>query len=200
MLVQCVGVSECFNLLNSSLIPWTTLKGKKKEKNNPHLSIGAFVCVCALLRLSAASFEFALQSLTKPLLAFDHFPLLTLSLHLPPDPTFLPLSPSTSCLLSLSPSPGFISMSPPRTLFASSLFFVSPLWTYLHCGWERERERDIRLGIKSSGRCVSTWIPAHLVIAVSEPSDNSLNCLPSNLWRDWGGNESLKKAERWQRE
>lgn len=150
-------------------------------------------------RLSPASFEFALQSLTKPWLSFDHFPACALSSACTL-PSHIAIVSRLSCLsLHVFPLPCFISISPSWTFLLPRLSFppLPFLWTYpLWCLRSRERERHIRLKIKSAGCCVSTWIPTHLVIAVSEPSDNSLNCLPSNLWWDWGGDGSLKKKRK----
>lgn len=190
---------------------------KRGKKVHAHASVKVVVCVfagaAALLsakcvwRLSPASFEFAPQSLTESSLGFDHF------LTSPPHPcchppflwffslssswTHIPLSlsPSTSCLLFVSHPPLHLDQAF-LSLLASSLLFPAPFWTYSPW-WMRERERkrgrSICLEIKSAGRHVSTWIPTHLVIAVSELSDNSFNCLPSNLWQDWGGDGSLSK-------
>lgn len=159
-----------------------------------------YTSVCSLL-----SAEWVRGGYLQPLLSLPY------SLWQNPDwalITSLPVLPS-ACTLPSRVSIVSLSMFPPSSpmlyldqpfpnLFASSLFSPFP------CSLNLERERHIRRKIKSAGCCVSTWIPTHLVIAVSEPADNSLNCLPSNLWWDWGGDGKEKKKkkskERWQKE
>lgn len=146
-----------------------------------------YTSVCPLLwSLSPASLEFAPKPLTKPWLGFDHFssphPALCHPLLLPFFTRIFLLSPHSSLCLHHHASFLFL---PPCVITVFSLFFV-PL-TLPHM-----RERQICLGIKSAER----WIPTHLVIAVSKPSDNSLNCLPSNLLRDWGGDGNLSEKKK----
>lgn len=129
------------------------------------------------------------KPLTKPWLVFDHFSLpCSLPYSLSPIFTRISLSSlNSSCL----PFCLLVTLPPFSSCFPA-------LWLYSHLSlypslchaWARE----ICLGIKSAAQ----WIPAHLVIAVSKPSDNSLNCLPSNLLQDWGGdgNLSVKKKKK----
>lgn len=131
--VQCEGVSECFeSLLNYFL-----------NSLNPLKSYGWKSCVCrhflyeplfvfflqsefsplrveCVWRLSPVSSEFTLQSLTKPWLGFDHFPV---SPHL----TLLSAIPPFFCFsLCLSLSPLLYLDQPFMNLFASSFFFSLP--------------------------------------------------------------------------
>lgn len=172
MPVENVEVPGCFfTLLNSVQTPWTPLKAIK-NLCVPTFSHKCVLSVDCLWRLSPASLEFALQSLAQPWLVFDCL-----------DAIFQSLSISTPCFLSLSPSPSVLSLQ--TLFFFLPLHFSLPPLELIHRrAWERGR--DLSKKIKSAGCCVSTWIPTHLVIAVSKPSDNSLNCLPSNLRWDWG--------------
>lgn len=145
----------------------------------PQKLLFVFTADCRVCnKVNSSFFWLSLQSLTK-----TPAELWSLSTLLHPPFVVFPLSNSHFSLFHLHPASFFfiplshLNLPEPNAPLA---FRFPPLSKHiLHAEWEGKR--DISLEIKSAGRRVSTWIPAHLVIAVSEPSNNSLNCLPSNL-------------------
>lgn len=144
------------------------------------------LCLCfrlSIQSLSLSSLEFAPKPLTKPWLGFDHFPLLTLlSAMIPHSSLCLEIRPASFLLFYL------------REPFLNPLCILTFLCTPSSATDKRERDPS-----RNQKRRVSTGIPTHLVIAVSKPSDNSLNCHLSHyeigeamgIWKS-----NKKKAKR----